>query len=351
MIKEPSEPRGREGTASQQPREIQAEHYFDRARQQLIAIVEGSDDAILTKDLNGVIMSWNKGAERVFGYTAEEALGEPITMLIPPDRHDKETMILARIRAGERVDHYETVRQRKDGSLIHISLTVSPLRDENGVIVGASKIARDVSERHRLREHQRLLLREMQHRVKNAFSLASSLIGLCERRADTASELAALARPRLDALARAHALTVRDPDLDDQSADQPTTLHALVRVLISAFVDDETRFALSGEDLEIDAQAVTPLALVINELITNAAKHGALTRAEGRIAIDSARRAGEFVLTWVETGIGEADDLNQQGFGTRLSQMAVETQLGGTLHREWNKEGLTVTVTMDISRL
>ena len=115
----------------------------------LAAIVESSEDGILSKDLNSIIMSWNEGAERLFGYTAEEAIGKPVTMLIPMERHDEEPAILARIRRGERVDHYETIRQRKDGSMIDISLTISPVRDQDGTIIGASKIARDITERRR----------------------------------------------------------------------------------------------------------------------------------------------------------------------------------------------------------
>src|SRR5271165_6032450 len=100
----------------------------------LASIVESSDDAIISKNLDGIITSWNKGAERVFGYTAEEAIGQPITIVIPRDRHDEERSILTRIRRGERIDHFETVRQRKDGSLIVVSLTVSPVKNANGKI-------------------------------------------------------------------------------------------------------------------------------------------------------------------------------------------------------------------------
>jgi PAS domain S-box-containing protein len=130
------------------PRKSQAS-FDDETRARLIAIVESSDDAIVSKDLNGVIESWNRGAERVFGYTASEAIGQPITILLPPDRLDEEPGILQRIRRGDRIDHYETVRRRKDGTLIDISLTVSPVRDSTGRIVGASKIARDITERRR----------------------------------------------------------------------------------------------------------------------------------------------------------------------------------------------------------
>ena len=128
------------------------------AIRRLAAIVESSSDAIIGKDLNGIVTHWNHAAEAMFGYRAEEIVGRPIIMLFPPDRLAEEAMILERIRRGEKVEHYETVRQRKDGSTFPVSLTVSPILDESGAIVGASKILRDLSERHdreqRLREAQ-----------------------------------------------------------------------------------------------------------------------------------------------------------------------------------------------------
>jgi len=113
----------------------------------LAAVVESSDDAIITKTLDGIITTWNKGAQRIFGYTAEEVIGKPVTILMPPDRVNEEPGILARLRRGERIDHYETVRMRKDGTLLDISLSVSPLRDSSGRIIGGSKIARDITDR------------------------------------------------------------------------------------------------------------------------------------------------------------------------------------------------------------
>jgi PAS domain S-box-containing protein len=120
-----------------------------RASALLSAIVASSDDAIISKDLDGIITSWNEGAQRIFGYTAEEAIGRSITLLIPPDRQAEEPKILEQLERGERVDHFETVRQRKDGSLLDISVTISPIRDANGRIIGASKVARDISDRRR----------------------------------------------------------------------------------------------------------------------------------------------------------------------------------------------------------
>jgi PAS domain S-box-containing protein len=114
---------------------------------QLASVAETSEDAIITKDLDGIITSWNKGAERIFGYEADEMIGKPINLLIPPDRPDEEPSILARLRKGQRIEHYETVRRRKDGELIDISLSISPFVDQTGKIVGASKIARDITVR------------------------------------------------------------------------------------------------------------------------------------------------------------------------------------------------------------
>jgi PAS domain S-box-containing protein len=123
-----------------------------RFREQLANIVDSSDDAIVSKDLNGVIVSWNKGAERIFGYLADEAVGKPITILMPPDLQDEEPRILEHIRLGQRVDNYETKRRHKDGRMLDISLTVSPVKDAHGRIVGASKVARDITYQKRGRE-------------------------------------------------------------------------------------------------------------------------------------------------------------------------------------------------------
>jgi PAS domain S-box-containing protein len=137
----------------------------------LTALIESAEDAIISKTLDGVITSWNKGAERIFGYTADEAVGKSITMIIPPNHLDEEPAILARLRAGERIEHYETVRMRKDGELVDISLTVSPIKGPKGQIIGASKIARDVTEQRQSRR----ALDEASERLRLA--LAASNLG------------------------------------------------------------------------------------------------------------------------------------------------------------------------------
>jgi PAS domain S-box-containing protein len=134
----------------------------------LAAIVESSDDAIIGKDLNGIITTWNRGAERLFGYSEQEVIGRPVTMLMPPDRVDEEAVILERIRRGERIEHFETVRRRKDGTLLDISLSVSPIIDAHGNVTGASKIARDISER----KQAEAALRESEERYRVLFEMS-----------------------------------------------------------------------------------------------------------------------------------------------------------------------------------
>jgi PAS domain S-box-containing protein len=132
--------------------DISARKRSEEIRSLLAEVVASSDDAIISKTLDGIITSWNRGAQRMFGYAADEVIGQPITLLIPPDHLDEEPAILQRLRRGERIEHYETVRRRKDGALLNVSLSVSPMRDANGIIVGASKIARDVTQQKRAEE-------------------------------------------------------------------------------------------------------------------------------------------------------------------------------------------------------
>lgn len=142
------------------------------AQRQLAAIVESSNDAIISKTLDGIITSWNAGAEHIFGYTADEVLGRPINLLIPPDRQDEEPQILERLKRGEHIAHFDTVRVRKDGYPVDISLTISPIRDERGTIIGASKIARDITERKQAQAEREVLLAE-EHRLREAAEAAN----------------------------------------------------------------------------------------------------------------------------------------------------------------------------------
>ena len=328
----------------------------EELNQRMAAIVASSDDAIISKDLNGIITSWNEGAQRLFGYTAAEAIGQPVLILIPEDRQDEEPVILARIRAGDRIDHYETVRRRKDGSLIDISISVSPVRDQTGRIVGASKIARDITERLRAQERQNLLLREMDHRVKNLFTLASGVVSLSARSATSAEELARDVRERLGALARAHALTLTKPVGAEVRSEQSTTLHTLIKTIVSPYgsrADQENgNLILSGPDVALSGGIVTSFALLLHEFATNAAKYGALSAPEGSLTILCSEVDQEFHLTWEERGGPRIErQADGEGFGSLLARSTVQSQLGGSILRDWKPEGLTIRLAVARNRL
>lgn len=146
--------------------EITRRKQAEQASNLVAAIVDSSDDAIVSKNLDGIITSWNKSAERIFGYTAQEAIGQHITLIIPLDRRQEEVTIIERLRRGERIDHFDTVRRRKDGTFLDVSLTISPVKDSSGKVVGASKVARDVTERKRTEENYRKLAESLDAEVR-----------------------------------------------------------------------------------------------------------------------------------------------------------------------------------------
>lgn len=344
-------------------REDRDRHQQDfRAAQQLAAIVESSSDAMLTKDLNGIITSWNAGARRLFGYEAGEAIGQPVTMLIPPDRLNEEVEILAKIRAGKRVEHYQTERMRKDGGRINISLTVSPVRDLEGKIVGASKVARDITDTVRAQNLQGLLLQEMDHRIKNLFALCSSIVSLCGQKASTPRDLVQAIRSRLMALARAHDLVFSRPPAQGGAAGAgqlptgPVSLHALLETVLAPFQDElpqgRPRIRITGTSPDVAGQSIATIALLVHEFATNATKYGSLGQVEGSVDIDSDVRGEQLVLHWREAGtlIRPPDDI-VEGFGSVMTRAAVEKQLNGAIARRWGHGGLEIEMTLSLERL
>lgn len=183
--------------ASKIARDITAQRDADLAGRRLAAIVESSDDAIVGKDLNGIVQTWNKGAERIFGYSAAEIIGKPITLLMRPEEATEEPGILSRIARGERIDHYETIRRRKDGTLIHVSLTISAIRDASGEVIGASKIARDVTRQRTLERERTLLLEKEQAARAEAEALVEAT-----KRLSSELDLAAAAQTATDIATR-----------------------------------------------------------------------------------------------------------------------------------------------------
>jgi PAS domain S-box-containing protein len=301
------------------------------------SIVDNSDDVIITKNLDGIIMSWNNAAERVFGYTAEEAVGKPVTILIPPELRDEEPTILARIGRGERIDHYETIRQRKDGSLINISLTVSPVRDAQGKIVGASKIARDISERKRSDEQIAILAREAEHRTKNILATVQATVNLSQ--SETPDGLKRVIEGRIQALANVHALFA-------EGRWKGAELTTLARRELAPYLhDNQARGHIDGPKLFLEPNTAQTIALILHELATNAAKYGALSVGKGHVEVKwSVAANDQLVLAWIENGGPAVEKPTRQGFGTRVMERMISEQHKGNLRLDWRAEGLACEI-------
>jgi PAS domain S-box-containing protein len=303
----------------------------------LASIVESSDDAIVSKDLDGVITSWNRGAERIFGYMADEAVGQPITMLIPLDRHDEERTILTRIRRGERIDHFETIRQRKHGSLITVSLTVSPVRDAAGKVVGASKIARDITEQKRNQEKISALAREAEHRSKNMLANVQAVVNLSQ--ANSPEELKKVIEGRIKALANVHSLFVQTRWIGAE-------LSTIASQELAAYSSRENRVRIDGPQMLLEPAAAQAVAIALHELATNAAKYGSLSAAGGKVDLNWPHEAdGQLKLRWTETGGPLVQAPTRKGFGSRIIEQMI-TQLKGTTHFDWRPEGLVCEIAL-----
>jgi PAS domain S-box-containing protein len=356
---------------------------LDQAK--LAAIVESSDDAIVSKTVDGVVLSWNAGAERLFGYSPGEIVGQSITLIIPPERLDEERDILARLCRGERVDHFETVRVAKDGRRIDISLTVSPIRDAEGRVVGASKVARDITEKkqaeHALREADRKkdeFIAMLAHELRNP--LAPLRNGL---------EVIRLAGGDASAVAQARGMMERQlshtvrmvDDLLDASRINRNKMDVrkervlLADVLSAAVETARPMIEAAGHNLQVslppgpvflDAD-LTRLAQVFGNILSNSAKY---TEHGGLIRLRAERQAGEVVMTVTDNGIGiPSESLSNifemfsqvdrsierstggLGIGLALVKGLVEMH-GGTVTAESEGEGRgsTFTVRLPIGR-
>jgi two-component sensor histidine kinase len=220
---------------------------------------------------------------------------QPGAILIPPERGHEEHAILSRIRRGDHVNHFETVRQRKDGTLIDISLTVSPIRRADGKVVGASGISRDITERKRTEAQVSILAREAEHRAKNLLANVEAMVRLSN--SDTPDGLKEAIAGRIRALANVHSLFVR-------SRWAGAELGSLVKQELSPYSrDGEMRTQIDGPTVVLKPELAQAIAVALHELATNAAKYGALSVAEGRVRVEWSRAAdGQLVLRWTEAG-------------------------------------------------
>ena len=312
----------------------------------LAAIVESSDDAIVSKSLDGIVTSWNGAAERLFGYTAADIIGRPVALLAPAGRESEMPAILERIRRGERVDHFETVRRRKDGTLVEVSLTVSPIRDARGRLAGASKIARDITERRRAEQERELRFGELRHRVKNLLAMTQALARRTATEGRSSEEYRDAFLGRLMALARAHELAF---GTEDKGADLAT----LVELTLDPYAGDRGAVAVvAGPPVMLEEAKVQALALVLHELATNAVKHGALSAREGRVRIgwevEEAGEARRLRLRWEERGGPPVGPTAARGFGTLLVEHAGRHELGGSTELIFAPEGLRAAITVQL---
>jgi two-component system, chemotaxis family, CheB/CheR fusion protein len=313
----------------------------EEARARLAAVVDSSQDAIISEDLDGIITSWNRGAEQLYGYTAQEVVGGPIAVLVPPDRPDEAAELLARIRRGERIDRYETVRRRKDGSLVEVALTVSPIRDAEGSSIGASKIARDITERKRADALRTLLAAELNHRVKNTLVTVQSIAAQSLKGVSDVASRETL-DARLIALSRTHDLLARG------SWEGASLRDLLLQELEPYRSEEDARFVVEGPDFGLRPNAALVLGMAFHELATNAAKYGSLSKPAGRVRVrwDILRGSepGVLRLKWAETGGPPVATTGHKGFGSIVIERGLSLELGGKAELDFAPSGLVCTI-------
>jgi PAS domain S-box-containing protein len=302
------------------------------------SVVESTADAIVSVNLDGIITSWNSGAARLFNYTAEETIGQPLTMIIPPDRLDEERMVLARIWRGERINQFETVRQCKHGGLVSISLTVSPVKNAEGKIVGASKVARDITEQKRNQEHIGVLAREVEHRSMNLLSNVQAIVNLSQ--SDTSEGLKRAIGGRIRAMANVHSLFVEARWLGAE-------LSAIARQKLAPYLDEhDARVRMEGPEALLEPIAAQAVAVILHELATNASKYGALSDGKGQIKLTWSRAEDrQLTLRWTELGGPKVKVPERRGFGSRLIEGRI-SQVGGKTRFDWQSEGLVCEIAL-----
>jgi PAS domain S-box-containing protein len=337
--------------------DISAHKRAEALSSELAAIVHSSQDAIIGKDLGGNITSWNAGAESLFGYSAEEMRGQSITRLIPPERLDEERMIFGKILKGERVEAYETKRLRKDGTLVDISVSISPIRDDTGTIVGASKVARDDSERNRNHEmisrllrDKDLLLHEVHHRIKNNINSIRSLLKVQARNSQNpeALEILNTAADRLQSMSVLYDKLYRSSDISSVSLKE--YLPSLVADIARNF-SNSTAITINTDiaDITLDPKTSGTMGIIVNELLSNSLKHAFSNREEGQIWITAVPDDHHLKIVVRDNGKGFSSDsqaAEKRNFGLNLVRMLTD-QLSGTCSVD-SREGTRWTIELPL---
>ncbi|HEX4293575.1 MAG TPA: PAS domain S-box protein [Rhizomicrobium sp.] len=274
----------------------------------------------------------------MFGYTAQDVIGKSILILIPDDRQGEEHAIIERVRRGEKVEHYETLRRHKDGGLIPLSLTVSPIKDAKGRIIGASKIARDITERRRAEEQRNLLLGEMKHRTKNFVAVIEAVAH--QTRPEGNPEAASI----LDGFVARLRAILSTGELVVDSVDRRVRLKRLFESALKPFEypNRPDSIHVDGPDLDVAEQTAGSLALAIHELATNALKYGALKSHNGRVSLTWTKtESGDVHIAWKETGgVAISVPPARSGFGSRVIKLAVAAEADGKASMHFEPDGL-----------
>jgi two-component system, chemotaxis family, CheB/CheR fusion protein len=305
----------------------------------LAAIVESSQDAIIGHSLDGIIASWNAGAEAIFGYAADEAIGKSLSILLPDNHRQDVSRLLDALKRGERVEHFEIDQITKTGKQIDVSLTVSPVKDADGRMIAASTIAREFTERKLAENHKNLLIAELDHRVKNTLAIITSLIAQTVRTTKSPETFAGVIEGRIQALSRVHHL------LTQTKWDQAELREVVDAELAPYRTEKKDNVAVNGsEHILLTPKATLALALALHELATNAAKYGALSAPKGRVEVTwsvlSAAEGPRLVIEWIETGGPPVELPVRRGFGSYLIERAVSYELQASVQRDFAGSGV-----------
>lgn len=315
-----------------------AHREIEDERQHLAAIVENSQDAIIGWDLDGRVTSWNRGAQQMYGYTAEAALGRSMLMLVPSELHRTWWEHFAIIKTGRSFEQHETVRITKDGARLDVSLTVSPIKNERGGVVGVATIARDITQMKRAKELRELLVSELNHRLKNILSIVQALA--MQNTSVSVDEFRKAFNDRLVSLAEIY-------ELITGSNWQPVDLREIVSTVLRPY---EHEITVLGEEVTFAPDESITLGIVLHELTTNAVKYGALSVTGGRIDVswkmtDSEHgRALEFA--WTESGGPTVGQPNQRGAGLELIEHSIPHQFDGKAVVDYAEEGIRWRITI-----
>jgi PAS domain S-box-containing protein len=299
--------------------------------------VTSSADAIVGKTLDGIVTNWNEAAERMFGYSVGEMIGQSIRRIIPADRQAEEDMILARLARDQSIVHFETKRVTKDGRTFDASVTISPVHDGEGRVISAAKVIRDITERKQVEEQVRLLMREANHRAKNMLSLVQAVAR--QTAAREPEDFVGRFTERLQALAANQDLLVRNDwhgvDVED-----------LARAQLAHFADlVGSRIATHGPKLRLNAAAAQAIGLAMHELATNAGKYGALSTGKGRVDVGWGTDGDTFTMSWTEREGPLVSAPKRPGFGTTVVEQMAEQSVEGVVDLDYAPSGLSWRLT------